>query len=108
VVEQQEDEMGPGDISRGIEDQIFGGIVRFAAVVALVAGLVAFAAGRWSATPSTPEQRKPDIRFCEGCGSRWETPNPEPNPQPITKCPNCPMTLEEFEELKDQVRRRSE
>jgi len=34
-------------VSRGVEDQIFGGAVRFAAVVSIVAGALAFAVGRW-------------------------------------------------------------
>ena len=56
VVEQQEDEMGPGDISRGIEDQIFGSIVSLVAVVAIAAGSAAFALGVWIATPKKPQR----------------------------------------------------
>jgi len=64
-------------------------------VLALIAGCTA---------PAQPTPT-PDIRICEGCGTRWETPNPEPNPQPIKQCPNCPMTPEEFERLKEQLRK---
>ncbi len=64
-------------------------------VLALIAGCAAH----------SPPQPTPDIRTCEGCGTRWDTPNPEPNPKPIKQCPNCPMTPEEFERLKEQLRK---
>jgi len=42
------------------------------------------------------------ITICSGCGSEWESFGPG---EPIDKCPNCPMTPEEFEALKEQVRK---
>lgn len=66
------------------------------AVLVLVLALIAGCAAH-----SPP----PDIRTCEGCGTRWDTPNPEPNPKPIKQCPNCPMTPEEFERLKEQLQK---
>jgi hypothetical protein len=46
---------------------------------------------------------------CQGCGSEWYPvfPNRDCGPQePITWCPNCPMSLKEFEALKAAVRER--
>ena len=52
-----------------------------------------------------PEMPLRTITICSGCGSEWESNGPS---EPITKCPNCPMTPEEFEALKEQVRQRLE
>jgi hypothetical protein len=52
-----------------------------------------------------PEVSRPIITICSGCGSEWESYGPG-DVKPITKCPNCPMTPEEFEALKEQVRKR--
>jgi hypothetical protein len=50
------------------------------------------------------------VTVCSGCGSEWvlvssleedETPM-----KPITTCPNCPLSTDEFERLKEQVRKR--
>jgi hypothetical protein len=49
----------------------------------------------------------PDIRICEGCGTQWETPKPEPNPKPIKQCPKCPMTLKELEQLQEELRKQN-
>ena len=45
------------------------------------------------------------VTICSGCGSEWslvssldETPI-----KPITTCPNCPLSMDEFERLKNQV-----
>lgn len=78
----------------------------FITVVASLA-LVALLAALWrpQATP-TPADR---FQVCSGCGTKWETINPERYPwpdKPITQCPNCPMSDEEFEALKEQVRQR--
>ena len=54
--------------------------------------------------PDTPPHT---ITVCSGCGSEWQSYGPG-KPAPITKCPNCPMTEEEFEALKEQVRKRLE
>lgn len=52
-----------------------------------------------------PEVPRRTITICSGCGSEWESDGPS---EPIDKCPNCPMTPEEFEALKEQVRQRLE
>ena len=56
---------------------------------------------------SRPERPKPIITVCSGCGSEWESYGPG-KPEPITKCPNCPMTPEEFERLKEEMRKRKD
>jgi hypothetical protein len=45
-----------------------------------------------------PEPPKPVITVCSGCGSEWESYGPG-KPEPITKCPNCPITPEELDAL---------
>jgi len=45
-----------------------------------------------------PEAFKPIITVCSGCGSEWESMGPG-EPEPISKCPNCPITLEELDAL---------
>lgn len=54
-----------------------------------------------------PEKPVRVITICSGCGSEWESLGPG-DVEPITKCPNCPMSIEEFEALKEQVRHRLE
>lgn len=54
-----------------------------------------------------PEKFVPVITICSGCGSEWHSLVPG-DVEPITKCPNCPMSMEEFEALKEQVRQRLE
>ncbi len=53
------------------------------------------------------EVRKPVITVCSGCGTEWESMGPG-QPKPITTCPNCPMTPEEFERLKEEMRKRKD
>jgi hypothetical protein len=53
------------------------------------------------------EVRKPIITVCSGCGTEWESMGPG-QPKPITTCPNCPMTPEEFERLKEEMRKRKD
>jgi hypothetical protein len=67
---------------------------------------VAFAFAGCS-VPSKPESPKPVITVCSGCGSEWHSTGPG-QPQPIAKCPNCPMTPEEFERLKEELRKRKD
>jgi len=43
------------------------------------------------------------VTVCSGCGSEWESDGPT---KPITTCPNCPLSDEEWERLKKQVRDR--
>jgi hypothetical protein len=45
-----------------------------------------------------PEAPKPTVTVCSGCGSEWESYGPD-KPEPITKCPNCPITPEELDAL---------
>ena len=45
-------------VSRGVADQILGGIGRIAAVIAIVVGAFAFAAGRWSVAPTEPHAQQ--------------------------------------------------
>ena len=61
------------------------------------------------AFPDKPRPAPPrTVIICRGCGSEWslvssldETPM-----KPILTCPNCPLSMGEFERLKDQVRKR--
>jgi len=53
------------------------------------------------------EVRKPIITVCSGCGTEWESMGPG-QPKPITTCPNCPMSPEEFERLKEEMRKRKD
>lgn len=56
---------------------------------------------------SRPGTAKPlrTVRYCERCGAKWTSFGNKPAP-PITKCPECPMSMEEFERLKESVRNR--
>ena len=56
---------------------------------------------------SKPEPPKPIITVCSGCGTEWESMGPG-QPKPITTCPNCPMTPEEFERLKEEMLKRKD
>jgi len=75
-----------------------------------VAGCFAAVLGAGCASKPTPEPVKTPkvVTVCSGCGSEWTSVFGTGDHKPITKCPNCPMTPEEFEELKDQVRKRLE
>jgi hypothetical protein len=42
---------------------------------------------------------------CSACGTEWRS-YVTGKAKPITKCPECPMTPEEFERLKEEVRKR--
>ena len=55
----------------------------------------------------TPPKPNEVVTVCSGCGSEWYSYDGKPA-EPITKCPNCPMSEEEFEALKEQVRKRRE
>ena len=43
------------------------------------------------------------IETCSGCGTEWRSRDPM---QQIKKCPQCRMSMEEFELLKESVRNR--
>ena len=51
--------------------------------------------------PNVPPART--VTACSGCGSEWESAGPT---KPITTCPNCPLSDEEWERLKKQIRER--
>ncbi len=58
--------------------------------------------------PPKAEAEKPrTVTVCSGCGSEWVSFDDKPS-DPITKCPNCPMSEEEWEALKEQMRKRTE
>jgi hypothetical protein len=97
--------MGPDAIIQGVVDQEFRVILRIVGVVAIIAGGAAFFAGQWVAAPPKPKSPKEWVNVCSGCGEKWYSMALN-DPGPITKCPNCPMSEEEFESLKEQVRRR--
>jgi hypothetical protein len=72
-------------------------------------GLVLFLVGcigLYFALKRQPSNRETQV--CSGCGAEWTTLHKDrfwkPS-APITRCPECPMTEEEFEKLKEQVRR---
>ena len=69
----------------------------------LIAGFLLLLPGCMQKRDIEPEVPRRTITICSGCGSEWESNGPS---EPITKCPNCPMTPEEFEALKEQVRNR--
>ena len=69
--------------------------------------LAALASGCTPERVEKPEAPRSVVTVCSGCGSEWTSYGPGDR-EPITKCPTCPMTPEEFEALKDQVRKRLE
>jgi len=69
--------------------------------------LVALLAGGCSpsAPPQKPTpQRAAFVTVCSGCGAEWRSYGDGPI-KPITKCPECPMSLGEFEALKARMRK---
>ena len=68
-----------------------------------IAGLVAAAyLLRLELRPTAPAKPACTVTVCSGCGSEFESYGDGPA-QPITQCPNCPMSEEEFERLKGQL-----
>ena len=72
----------------------------------------AFAALTVWAAFSLNRPRKPAdpvwyVEVCSGCKTEWRSQSGKPS-KPITKCPNCPMSEEEWEALKEQMRKRAE
>jgi hypothetical protein len=65
----------------------------------------AFLAAR-ALIPPRPSKPKLIAVACEGCGCVWESYNGHRDR--IKQCPNCPMSEEEFEALKESVRNRKE
>jgi len=62
--------------------------------------------GLYFALKRQPSNREAQV--CSGCGTEWVTLHKDqfwkPS-NPIAQCPNCPLTEEQFEKLKEQVRR---
>jgi hypothetical protein len=74
--------------------------------------ILAIALASWIGTGCTqrnvtPPKQKKAVTVCSGCGTEWWSQSGK-KPEPITKCPNCPMSEEEFEALKEQMRKRKE
>ena len=73
-----------------------------------IAGMVAAAYLLWpDARLSVPARAPRAVTTCSGCGSEWRAMYDGPM-EPITQCPNCPMSEEEFERLKESIKRRIE
>jgi hypothetical protein len=79
----------------------------------LTFGLIAVVAitciGTWTVAshlsqPQPPENHPPVATVCSGCGTEWRAMTGDPSVrvaiEPITRCPECPMSVEEFEALK--------
>ena len=84
--------------------QIFVASIFATAVVGLA--LVGAALSWWLLTPAAPV-----ANVCQRCGAAWYPvfPDRDYGPQePITRCPECPMSMEEFEALKRAVRERGQ
>jgi hypothetical protein len=72
-----------------------------------IAGCVAAAYLLWlDLRPAAPVKPVRAVTVCSGCGSEWTAMHDGPM-EPITQCPNCPMSEEEFERLKESLRRRT-
>lgn len=54
-----------------------------------------------------PVQRRVVVNTCSGCGTEWHSYEGT-RTTPLTKCPNCPMSDEEFEALKEAMKKRLE
>ncbi len=75
------------------------------AMAAALAAVLIFVAKSISAKPKPSEGF---VTVCSGCGTEFWSPNWGGKPKPITQCPNCPMSEEEWESLKEQMRKRAE
>ena len=79
----------------------------------LAAGaVVLLAALACGCSPAAPEQRPTPqpavvVTVCSGCGTEWRSHGDGPH-EPITKCPECPMSLDEFEAMKARMRKELE
>lgn len=75
----------------------------YIACLIVCAAMLAKAHARQKKKPALPPVV---ITVCNGCGTKWESYDGKS--EPITKCPNCPMSEEEFEALKETLRKRRE
>ena len=57
----------------------------------------------FSQPPKKPPLPPVVITICSGCGTEWHSYGERASP--IKKCPNCPMSEEEFEALKERAKR---
>lgn len=55
--------------------------------------------------PKKPVKPPIVVNVCSGCGAEWHSYEGT-RTRPIKKCPNCPMSEEEFEALKEAIRNR--
>jgi nitrous oxide reductase accessory protein NosL len=88
---------------RSVASAGYGYAGRFLLGLAIVAAL---AAGCETRNDQPPKPKKV-VTVCSGCGTEWWSQSGKPS-KPITKCPNCPMSEEEWEALKEQMRKRAE
>jgi len=60
------------------------------------------------ALPDKPTPQR-IVTICSGCGSEWSLVSPVGGPmKPIDTCPNCPLSMDEFELLKKEMREKIE
>jgi hypothetical protein len=90
----------PDMFARIIIARVACGVLLVVAIMAIGGWIVASCLSR----PMPPENHTPVVTVCSGCGSEWHSLVPGPH-KPITKCPNCPMSDEEFEALKRKYRK---
>jgi len=90
----------------------FSGIVqevwRIVIVVAILLALlfVVFSVAELATRYTKTTQDRTVYEFhCTGCGSEFTSSSP--NPKDVNTCPNCPLTWEEFEELRKQALEKS-
>jgi hypothetical protein len=81
----------------------YGWAGRFIAWIALAAWIGTGCAQR-NDTPPKPQEV---VTVCSGCGTEWWSQSGK-KPEPITKCPNCPMSEEELAALLEQTRKQTE
>jgi hypothetical protein len=90
----------PEMLARIILARIACGVLFIVLIVAIGTWTVASHLSR----PALPENHPPVATVCRGCGTEWRAMAGDPSVrvtiEPITRCPECPMSDEEFEALK--------
>jgi len=71
-------------------------------LVLIALGVAGLFCGATASKPAPPPPPKIVVTVCSGCGEPWRGEYTGP----ITRCPNCPLSDEEWERLKKQVRDR--